>query len=274
MKHALYILAVILFCTGCSVIKESADSDSGSTTAPDTLEGNNVDSEDGENEEIVLNSIVISKSDTGLIVAAADKNSSFRQFEPVSVHYKNASSLEVTMGAIVEISFNGTIAESYPGQIWADNITIKEKVLDNWPATSSLPEDYSSEEAVKDNCFVISNNKIESEDLMLNFVQNTKTGVVGYLRRVIYTIEGDPVITDFIYDGEKYFVCEDMTRDAFAGEGADLYKKEYKYINTYEKNNKKMIYLADRNDISSEEYEKSMISSNSEDGIDTYSISY
>ncbi|MGB8451329.1 MAG: DUF4362 domain-containing protein [Anaerocolumna sp.] len=276
MKLILCLLAVVLFCTGCSVLKESPDSDSGNKSTADTLDGSSIsaDSKDSTDKEIILNSIVISKDDTGLMVAAYDKNNSFRQFDPVAVHYTDTSSLEVTMGAIIKISFDGRIAESYPSQIWADKIEVVETVQDNWPATKLIPEDYSSEEAVKDNCYVITNDKIESEDLMDSFMENTKNGMAGYLRRVIYTIEGDPIINDIIYNGNKYFVFEDMTRDAFAGNGEKLYKKEYSYINTFEKNNAKLIYLADRNDITSEEYEKSMTSGNSDDLLDIYPVSY
>ena len=284
MKKLFCIMAVLLICTGCSLIKEAPDSDNGNTatvTSDDNSTGSdgsnttgNGNTADTGKEEVLLNGIVISKDDSGIMIAVADTSTGFRRFDPVSVHYANASSLNVGMGDIIKISFDGRVAESYPGQIWADEISIVEKVQDNWPATRLIPEDYSFEEAAADNCFVIGNDKKESEDRMKLFVDNTTNGMVGYLRRVVYTTEGDPVITDFIFDGNKYYVFEDMSRDAFAGNGDKLYKKIYSYINTYEKENNKIFYLADRNDITNEEYEKSMTSSNSKDLIDTYMISY
>ncbi|QHQ59591.1 DUF4362 domain-containing protein [Anaerocolumna sedimenticola] len=281
MKKLFCIMAVLLFCTGCSLIKEAPDSDTGNTTK-ETSDDNNSDGSntsdngaaDNGQEEVILNGIIISKDDSGVMIAVQDISGGFQPFDPVSVHYADASSLNIGMGDIIKISFDGRIAESYPSQIWADTINIVEKVQDNWPATSSIPQEYSFEEAVADNCFVVGNDKTESEDRMNSFVDNTINGMVGYLRRVMYTTEGDPVITDFIYDGNKYYVFEDMSRDAFAGSGDKLYKKIYTYINTYEKESYKVFYLADRNDITNEEYEKSITSSNSKDMIDTYAISY
>jgi hypothetical protein len=194
-------------------------------------------------------------------------------FDPVSVHYDKASDLEVTLGAIVKINFDGRIAESYPGQIWADNIKVVEKVKDNWPPTASLPKDYSSEKAIADNCYVIGLAGIVSEDLLYRFADNTKNGMAGYLRKVVYTIDGDPIITDLVYDGNKYFVIKDISRDAYAGNGSKLIKKEYGYINTYERDNKKVIYFSDRV-ASDEEYEQFVAGSEALDLPDIYTLNY
>ncbi|WMJ86284.1 DUF4362 domain-containing protein [Anaerocolumna sp. MB42-C2] len=283
MKKLFCIVGVFLFCTGCSFIKEAPDSDTGNTTA-DTSEDNinsadsnttgNDNTDDNGQEEVVINGIVISDDDSSVMIAVKETGGGLQAFDPVSVHYSDVSSLNVGMGDIIKISFDGRIAESYPSQIWADNIDIMEKVQDNWPATSTITKDYSFEEAVADNCFVVGNDKTESADRMNSFVNNTINGMVGYLRKVMYTTEGDPVITDFIYDGNKYYVFEDMSRDVFNGGEDKLYKKIYSYINTYEKESNKVIYLANRNDITNEEYEKNTTSSNSKDRIDTYAISY
>lgn len=267
MKQIIGLLLILYICTGCSFIKESKDSDIGNTTAETTT------AETTENNSAILNSIVISKNDTGFMVAAYD-NSGMRSFEPFSVHYDGAPSLEVTMGTLIKITYGGNIAESYPGQIWADKVEILEPVKDNWPPTDKLPKEYTSEEAVKDNCFVIGLDKTEGEEVLNNFVQNTYNGIVGYLRRVNYTMEGDPIITDVIYDGNKYFVFEDKSRDAYAGNSDKLYKKEYKFINTYEKENKKIVYLADRNDITDEEFNQKIASSSTEVLTDIYLLSY
>jgi len=171
MKLSFAIVMALLLCTGCGVIR-------------------------GTDSGTVLNGIVISKSESGLLVAAADKDSGVASFDPVSVHYEKTSDLDVTLGALVKINFDGRIAESYPGQIWADKVKVVEKVKDNWPPTASLPKDYGSEDAIADNCYVIGAVGIVSEDLLYRFADNTKNGMAGYLRKVVYTIEGDPIITD------------------------------------------------------------------------------
>jgi hypothetical protein len=262
MKQILCLIIILYICTGCSFIKESPDSDTGNTAA-----------ETSEETSAILNSIVISKNDTGFMVAAYD-NSGMVSFEPFSVHYAEAPSLEVTMGTLIKITYGGNIAESYPGQLWADKVEILESVKDNWPPTAKLPSDYTSEQAVKDNCFVIGLNKTEGEEVLNSFIQNTYNGIAGYLRRVNYTVEGNPIITDVIYDGNKYFIFEDKTRDAFGGDGDKLYKKEYKFINTYVKENKKIVYLADRNDITNEEFDQKIASSSTEVLPDIYLLSY
>ncbi len=249
MKLSFAIVMILLLCTGCGVIR-------------------------GTDSGTVLNGIVISKSESGLLVAAADKDSGLASFDPVSVHYDKASDLEVTLGAIVKINFDGRIAESYPGQIWADKVKVVERVKDNnWPPTASLSKDYSSESAIADNCYVIGLAGIVSEDLLYRFADNTKNGMAGYLRKVVYTIEGDPIITDFVYDGNKYFVIKDISRDAYAGSGSKLIKKEYGYINTYERDNKKVIYLSDRA-ATDEEYEQFVAGSEASDLPDIYTLNY
>lgn len=248
MKLSFAIVMILLLCTGCGVIR-------------------------GADSGTVLNGIVISKSESGLLVAAADKDSGLASFDPVSVHYEKASDLDVTLGAIVKINFDGRIAESYPGQIWADKIKVVEKVKDNWPPTASLSKDYNSENAIADNCYVIGLAGIVSEDLLYRFADNTKNGMAGYLRKVVYTIEGDPIITDLVYDGNKYFVIKDISRDAYAGNGSKLIKKEYGYINTYERDNKKVIYLSDRV-TTDEEYEQFVAGDEFSDLPDIFTLNY
>jgi hypothetical protein len=64
----------------------------------------------------------------------------------------------------------------------------------------------------------------------------------------------------------------DSSRDAFGGKDNTISKYEYLYLNTYEKDDKLVIYLADRNDITNEEFEKSIESEKEEDRIDMFVI--
>jgi len=87
------------------------------------------------------------------------------------------------------------------------------------------------------------------------------------------TIEGDPIITDILFDGQNYHVFTDNTRDKFAG-STESNHYEYKFLNTYQKDDLEITYLANRNDISNEEYEKSMKSEKEEDKIEQYVLYY
>jgi hypothetical protein len=253
MTRILVIIPLVFILMGCSkfrtVVKERTDS-------------------------VTFEALVVSKEDKGLSVVVLAEDTSFKRFEPVHVNYDTAS-LQVHMGDIVEISFHGSIAESYPCQIGADDIRIKEQVTDNWPATGSIPDDYTVEEAVRDHCFVMAFDIVEAKDLLDAFISNTQAGMVNFLRKVSYTKEGDPIITDIIYDGIKYYVFEDYSRDKYAGgEESDIkiYKNYYNYINTYIKNNYKLIYLAEKSNITAKEYENSIYSGNSKDYIKTYPL--
>ncbi len=260
MKRIFLLIIIMILCTGCSGKGKALNSEEEFS-----------DSKENIPDAYIFEAIVLSKESKSLSVFVTEEGKGFRKFDPVNVSY-DTSQLDVLMGDIVEISYNGIIAESYPSQIGADNIEIKEKVENNWPATSSIPDDYTVEAAIQDNCFVVTLDKVEANERLNSFIENTKAGIIGLIRRISYTIEGDPIITDIIFDGIKYYVFEDSTRDKFASDDVKIYKKEYLYVNTYEKENYQTIYLANRDDITATEYEKSLNSSNSEDYLDIYPL--
>lgn len=250
MKKVIILIVLLIMNMGCSKKKEVLDAKDN----PDSVS---------------FHAIVVSQKEKSLMVVANDEDKGFGRFEPIQVGYAS-DDLNVTMGDLIEIEFDGTILESYPCQIGADKITVVKKAEGKWPASREIPENYPIDEAVRDHCFVVAFDKTESEDLLLRFLDHSQNGIVSYLRKVSYTIEGDPVITDFLFDGTKYYIFEDVTRDKF-GSG-ELYKYEYQYINTYETNTRKEIYFANRNDISNTEYENSKNGNNANDFIDTYPL--
>lgn len=250
MKRFFLLLAVLVLCSGCSKGQTPGTEDPGTVT---------------------FRGLVVSKDKGALSVIVLDEGKSLSKFEPVQVRY-DTSGLDVSMGDIVEIRFNGLIAESYPCQIGADTVRVRERVSDNWPATGSIPLTYTVKEAVADHCFVVAPDGVESKNLLENFISNAQAGILSFLRKVSYTDEGDPIITDVIFNGKKYYVFEDDTRDSFAGDNALVYKKEYLYINTLENKSYRLVYLADRKDMTAKEYEKAMASDNSKDSIDTYPL--
>lgn len=244
MKRLLLMLSIImLFMAGCS------------------------EKNDGN---IKFKAMIVKTSETSFIAINLDKSLSLGMFEPMSVGYKEQ--LYVEVGDVVEIKFNGMMAESYPVQITASSVKVIEKAESGWPASAMIPENYTYEDAVLDKNLVIGHGKVEGKDYLTTFVGNSESGLVSFLRVVAYTIEGDPIIKDILFDGKTYYAVYDSSRDAFGGKDNTITKYEYQYLNTYEKDNKLVIYLANRNDITDEEFEKSIESDREEDRIDMFVI--
>ncbi len=100
----------------------------------------------------------------------------------------------------------------------------------------NLPKQYSLQQAIKDGCFVITNNKIYNKNKLDEFIKNTGVNTESRkedtIRIVEYTKEGDPIITEisfkikaetYILSGKQvnkttYILKRDNTRDRFAAE--------------------------------------------------------
>ena len=100
----------------------------------------------------------------------------------------------------------------------------------------NLPKQYSLQQAIKDECFIIANNKIYNKNKLDEFIKNTGGNTENRkedtIRIVEYTREGDPIITEigfkikdetYILSGKQvnkttYIVKRDNTRDRFAEE--------------------------------------------------------
>lgn len=132
---------------------------------------------------------------------------------------------------------------------------------------SQIPEKYTVEKAVEDGCFVVVHGKVKSDLKIIDeFVSNSENGKSASITVVQYTIEGDPIITKVIYDGTNYYGIEDNTRDDY---GTPQYQDfEFKYLKIFEEHDSKMYILFNDNEITYDEYIKSMLSSSSEAWID------
>ena len=82
----------------------------------------------------------------------------------------------------------------------------------------SLPQDYSKEQAQKDNCFVVFGAKVYNDNLYNEFMEKYNKKENAFIRVVQSTIEGDIIITDVLYEAKnnKIHLIEDYTRDNFA----------------------------------------------------------
>ncbi|MBQ9045284.1 MAG: DUF4362 domain-containing protein [Oscillospiraceae bacterium] len=82
-----------------------------------------------------------------------------------------------------------------------------------------LDADYSAEQAQADRCFVIGA-MVHSDDLFTAFMTDYENGEDAFIRVVQTTTEGDPILTDVLYDSaaDEVLLVRDATRDAFAAE--------------------------------------------------------
>lgn len=279
MKKILFLILCVMLIGGCQKQgtidrdvenkqgEDIVDKDKDGATSPDDETGDKARGDNGEEEMYTFTAIVGKTLEKGLNVFVLDYGY-MKKFEPLSVSYDKE--LDAALGDIVEITFNGMVLESYPGQIGAEKITVKEKKGEGWPATEMLDEDYFKEENIKDGNLVIVHGKEGGADLLWNFLSHTQTGIINFLRMISFTDEGDPIVTDVLYDGTSYHVFTDSSRDAFRGDYPNIQAAEYIYLNSYTKDGETVWYLANRENISNEEYEKSFDPEQEKDWIDKF----
>lgn len=156
-----------------------------------------------------------------------------------SVTLPEETTEEYTNGDRIEITYNGSILESYPAQIHADFIqTVKKQI-----PLEELPENYSPKDAVNDSCYVNVHEKIEGGYHVLwaflnavNFSENNFS-FPSYLRFVQYTIEGDPLIYEIICNGNyqnfSFTVRSDTSRDTFGSDNTEITETAYQYAHRF-----------------------------------------
>lgn len=85
-----------------------------------------------------------------------------------------------------------------------------------------LPYNYTIEQAIKDGCFTVTFYSVYNKEYLDNFIENTKhdaqNRVASSIRIVATTVEGNLILYDLSYDGEKYTLKSDYTRDKYMAE--------------------------------------------------------
>lgn len=104
-------------------------------------------------------------------------------------------------------------------------------VTDNYEDIRTLPQNYSKEQAQKDNCFII-DAMVHNDNLYSEFMDKYNKKETTFIRVVQSTVEGDIFIIDVLYDANnnKIHLVKDNTRDEFSAQEDRTIK--YK---TYEK---------------------------------------
>ena len=118
-------------------------------------------------------------------------------------------------------TINTVVSAKISNDLYRENISIENTPeipnVSEHQNIEDLPQDYSKEQAIKDGCFVIENNKLISnnQELMDKFVEDSQNGIDTSIRLVIYfdlNVGLNLTITDLEYKDGKYIVCEDNTR--------------------------------------------------------------
>ena len=137
----------------------------------------------------------------------------------------------------------GMVSAKVDKNLNRDNIKLTQKKEEtysiNYTPIKELPKDYTLEEAVNDNCFVIdkdgeviSNNK----ERITDFINNTQNGNDDFIRIVSTngvskeTEENAIIITDIQYDNGSYKVCRDQSRCISLGNDIEYYYNTYSKI--------------------------------------------
>lgn len=145
--------------------------------------------------------------------------------------------------SIKENQGKGMVSAKVDRTLDRDNVVLKEKKQEtyspNYTQIKELPKNYTLEEAVNDNCFVIneegeviSNNR----DRISEFINNTKNGQDDFLRIVSKngvskeSKENEIIITDIQYVDGEYRVCRDQSRCISTGNEVDYYYNVFSNI--------------------------------------------
>lgn len=136
--------------------------------------------------------------------------------------------LKIIIGILIVLLVVGAIYMYY--KLTTQNEPKEESPTDNktynFKAIESLPEDYTLDQAVEDNCVVLTNNeKIYNKDELDRFIQNVNNNIPDFMRVVCFTVEGDMIITDIKFNNENNFkVCFDYTRDEYSSPEDRIYR--------------------------------------------------
>ncbi len=112
---------------------------------------------------------------------------------------------------------------------------IKAETPFGYQTLDRLPADYTREAALENGDVVITHGETRNIEKLEDFINKTSFGMAAMVRVVQYTVEGDPIITDYIYNenGGGYFKYRhDNSRDKFGGPNTGITETIYSYLIT------------------------------------------
>jgi hypothetical protein len=104
-----------------------------------------------------------------------------------------------------------------------------------YQALEKLPEEYTAEAAEKNGDVVVTHAEVKNAGKLTDFVRKAALGIPAMVRIVQYTIEGDPIVTDIVYNENHrgyYLWRHDSSRDKFAGADKGITQTIYSYLIT------------------------------------------
>ncbi len=112
---------------------------------------------------------------------------------------------------------------------------------------TDLPEEYPREDAIANGDLVYSVDGYANDDKMSAFVEAVNAKKSAAIRITRYTDEGDPTIADVVFDGSKFTVRNDTTRDKFGPQ--ELTQSEYLYMLEYDYQGRTSLILTNEADM-------------------------
>ena len=107
-----------------------------------------------------------------------------------------------------------------------------------------------------------------NKDLWDNFYENSNNKKEDYILVLKYTAQNDPILIYLSYKDNKFYMMEDDSRDQYRDtKDEDYYEYTFKYMKLFEENEKTYVYLLDDDNVTLEELNYSLLSSQISDWI-------
>lgn len=98
----------------------------------------------------------------------------------------------------------------------------------------SLPNDLILEDMKKKGFYIYIHGEVFNQDRITQFLANVENKISSSVIVAQFTIEGDPILNEIIYQDDKIIIYYDGTRDRF-GDFPEILRYEYQNIGIYEK---------------------------------------
>jgi hypothetical protein len=123
------------------------------------------------------------------------------------------------------------VSSSDPSFEWSQlpDPVVEYSLDSTWSPIEQLPPDYDKDDAIADGIYVnIHGSEVYNQKLVDVFYESALAGTAAYMRTMEYTVEGDPIIADYQYDGEIFTVITDTSRDKFGAQ--EISTAIYRYL--------------------------------------------
>ena len=142
----------------------------------------------------------------------------------------------------------------YPDQFGAPLDEPNDLSMDTMPPTSDLPYEYPSGIAIENGDYVNIHGIIANEDAMADFLAKVDNKETASVRTVIYTVEGDPIITTFSFNSSYFSVTTDTTRDKFGAQAIENRRYNNLVLYTDEETERTYYIVTDLSEVNKEIY--------------------